>query len=100
MTEPTPEDLVALIDWLALPYAGDPVFVTESDSLSPGFDPSYRLRLKATWEAVVGTKGDPAPGQWVTCQTCGHMYVMSEEWPETRETRLRNEAEQERLSRA
>lgn len=72
--EPTRQDLVALIDWLALPYAGDPVWEIEGESMS-----ETKARLKATWEHVVGTKGPSGPGAWAQCKTCGMWQVVCQE---------------------
>ena len=71
--EPTRQDLVALIDWLALPYAGDPVWQIEGETMT-----SVKERLKATWEYVVGTKGPSGPGVWAQCTTCGMWQVVAE----------------------
>ena len=57
--EPTRDDLIALIDWLAIPYAADPVFVYPEEEhmvLVSAESIEYRRRLARTWEYVVGTK--------------------------------------------
>lgn len=69
--EPSRHDLIALIDWLALPYAGDPVFIMEGENAT-----EHKQRLKATWEHVVGTKGSPIEGVWAQCRTCGQWQVV------------------------
>lgn len=69
---PTRADLVALIDWLALPYAFDPDFIVADEPQAPYIQTGYRERLKATWEHVVGTKGPSnRPVAAARCQTCG-----------------------------
>jgi hypothetical protein len=72
--QPTRSDLVNLIDWLALPYAGDPVFAVEGEPPN-----EYKDRLRQTWEYVIGTKGVTAPGAWSQCQCCGHWAVRTME---------------------
>lgn len=63
---PTREDLEALINWLALPYAGEPVWHMESETRSP-----HKERLQATWRAVVtDPKGPPGEGTWKPCEQC------------------------------
>lgn len=58
--EPTRADLIALIDWLALPYASDPIFVYDEEEagmmLVSEQSLEYRRRLRDTWRYVVGTK--------------------------------------------
>lgn len=73
-----------LIRWLALPYAGDPVFSTAEDVLTPGHDPTHKRRLEATWREVVGARqgwgGTPgAPGYWWQCNQCGQWSIHNTE---------------------
>lgn len=69
MRRPAYEDLVALVEWLAMPYAGrSPIFgLTDwrGDPL-PGNE-----RLAATWEYVMGAAPEPSADVWVLCPTCG-----------------------------
>jgi hypothetical protein len=77
--EPSRADLYALIDWLALPYLADPMFVSADERPVPGSDPTVRLRLQATWEAVVGTRGATAGSVWHRCGTCGQWQSIHQE---------------------
>lgn len=70
--EPSRGDLIALIDWLALPYAGDPVWEMEGEQITEA-----KARLKATWQYVIGTKGPSGPGAWAQCRCCGIWQVVS-----------------------
>lgn len=68
-TEPTRADLIALIDWLALPYVSDPIFVYDEEEAGMMFvtqqSLDYRRRLRDTWRYVIGTKNATAESERV-----------------------------------
>ena len=68
--EITRDDLEDLVRWLAVTYAGDPVFICDDEPPVRGANPEVRRRLKATWDAVIGHKGPPVSGTWIQCVTC------------------------------
>lgn len=58
-----------LVRWLALPYAGKPVFAAENPFTGEPMQAS--LELEMTWCELFGDMDTPE-GRWVQCQTCGH----------------------------
>ena len=75
MTEPTRDDLIALILWLAQPYGGrTPIFALEDWWGNPL---GANVRLAETWRAIMGDTGDVPDGAWTMCPTCGQQSVRS-----------------------
>lgn len=70
--EPTCDDLLALLKWMALPYGtNEPVFAA---SLPTGRPLESNIRLQATWRAIFGER-KVIPGEWRQCPECRTWYV-------------------------
>jgi endogenous inhibitor of DNA gyrase (YacG/DUF329 family) len=67
------DDLIDLVEWLALPYAGkSPIFALTDWQGNPL---PANERLAATWEYVTGRTALPSDDTWVLCPTCGGQTV-------------------------
>ena len=72
---PSYDDVVALVKWLAKPYAGrSPIFALTDWQGNPL---PANENLAATWEAVMHREVTPADDVWVLCPTCGGQTVRS-----------------------